>query len=39
MNLHAEKPVKEPSVPEGELILFVYCCPSCGKVVAEEKQM
>ena len=39
MNLHAEKPVKEPSVPEGEAVACIYYCPNCGKVEAVEKPM
>ena len=39
MNLHAEKPVKEPTVPEGEMVAYVYYCPNCGKVEAVEKPM
>jgi hypothetical protein len=35
MNRHAEKPVMEPHIPEGELIAFIYYCPACGKVEAE----
>jgi hypothetical protein len=35
MNRHAEKPVKDSHVPEGEAVISVYCCPKCGKVEAE----
>jgi predicted RNA-binding Zn-ribbon protein involved in translation (DUF1610 family) len=35
MNRHAEKPVNNPDVPEGEIIIIIYCCPHCGKVEAE----
>jgi C4-type Zn-finger protein len=35
MNRHAEKTIKDPQVPEGEVIASIYCCPKCGKVEAE----
>jgi len=39
MNLHAEKPVKDAEVPEGEVVACTYYCPHCGKVEAEMKDM
>ena len=35
MNHHAEKTIKEPHVPEGEVIASIYYCAACGKVEAE----
>jgi len=35
MNRHAEKPIKDPHVPEGEVIASIHYCPRCGKVEAE----
>jgi ribosomal protein S27AE len=35
MNCHAEKPVKNPLVPDGEIIASIHYCPACGKVEAE----
>ena len=35
MNRHAEKPVKDSHVPEGEVIASIHFCPKCGKVEAE----
>jgi uncharacterized protein with PIN domain len=35
MNRHAEKPVKDSHVSEGEIIASIYYCPKCGKVEAE----
>jgi hypothetical protein len=35
MNKHAEKPVKDARVPEGEVLASIHYCPACGKVEAE----
>ena len=35
MNRHAEKTVKDPRTPEGEVIASIHYCPACGKVEAE----
>jgi ribosomal protein S27AE len=35
MNRHAEKLIKDPHVPEGEVIASIHYCPKCGKVEAE----
>jgi ribosomal protein S27AE len=35
MNRHAEKPIKESRVPNGEVIASIHYCPRCGKVEAE----
>jgi predicted RNA-binding Zn-ribbon protein involved in translation (DUF1610 family) len=34
MNRHAEKAVKNPRAPEGEVIASIHYCPGCGKVEA-----
>jgi predicted RNA-binding Zn-ribbon protein involved in translation (DUF1610 family) len=35
MNRHAEKPLKDPGSPEGEVLASIHYCPGCGKVEAE----
>jgi hypothetical protein len=32
MNMHAEKLVKDPQAPEGEVLASFHYCPHCGKV-------
>jgi ribosomal protein S27AE len=34
MNHHADKLLTKSDVPEGEVVLLIYCCPRCGKVEA-----
>jgi hypothetical protein len=35
MNRHAEKLVKDPHAPGGEIIASIHYCPACGKVEAQ----
>jgi len=35
MNWHAEKSIKDPQAPSGEVIASIHYCPECGKVEAE----
>jgi len=35
MNEHAEKAIKDPHTPEGEVIASIHYCPGCGKIEAE----
>ncbi len=37
MNQHAEKPIKDPRAPKGEVIASIHYCPACGKVEAVTK--
>jgi ribosomal protein S27AE len=35
MNPHAEKLIKSPQAPDGEILASIHYCPGCGKVEAE----